>query len=329
MTFFANGTFLFGVHHATPTSPAGAAPLAGVEHGFYNYTPGAQTMDFVVLTDSSSGPSFCGFAAGNPACPTGATFSSNFLTLFPPVAGTSGLSGVSGYSMPLSFTTFLYGPGSVAATNVTKTAAIPGVAPLAGEPSPADPGLPAVGPQLRLTFGATTWTLVQPISPTWEWVDTTYPGAADEPFWKPDRMEGAWVTEDSLQVWVYNSTSLNGLHAGVNGAPNLQDACFPIELRNSSFGYDRYYAVRSGTSCNPGGVGFIDVPSNGSIPALVPGFAGRMPGSLATAVERPSPYYFRVAPGVALGDPERLTIQGTQNDEPIGAPLTFIRSAAN
>ncbi len=53
MTFFANGTFLYGVHHATPLSPANAAPLTGVEHGFYNYDNVAQTLAFNIFTDSN------------------------------------------------------------------------------------------------------------------------------------------------------------------------------------------------------------------------------------------------------------------------------------
>jgi hypothetical protein len=333
MTFFANGTFLYGVHHATPTSPAGSAPLTGVEHGFYSYNPGAGTLAFTVVTDSSSGGACSGFG-GSPACPAGTTFASGFGTAFMPAVATSGLSGISGFSMPLSFTTFFFVlPGSVSATNVTKTAAIPGVAPLGGEPSPADPGLPAVGPQLSLTFGTATWTLVQPISATWEWNDSVYPGVADEPFWSRDKMAGAWVTPDSKQVWIYDSVSLNGWHAGVNGAPNLQDSCFPIELRSTDFGYDRFYAPRSsggfGTACNPGAVGLIDTPSTISTPALVPGFAGRMPGSIVTTVQVPSPVYFRVAPGATSGAPDTLTVQGTQNDVPVGAPLVFTRSVAN
>jgi hypothetical protein len=220
----------------------------------------------------------------------------------------------------------------LAASGVTKIAAVPGVAPVGGLPSPDDPGLPAVGPRLMLTFGAATWTLVQPISSTWEWDDTEYPGVSDEPFWKPERMEGAWVTPDSKQVWVYNRTSEFGWHAGVNGAPNLQDACFPIEFRATNFGYDRFYALRSTITigffpggCNPGGISAIDVPNSSSIPALVPGFAGRMPGTISTAVQVPSPMYFKVEPGA----PDTLTVQSTRNDVPAGDPLALTRSVAN
>ena len=146
-------------------------------------------------------------------------------------------------------------------------------------------------------------------------------------------MEGAWVSPDSRRVWVYNPISLYGWHAGVNGAPNLQDACFPIEFR-PNFGYERYYARRG---CNilgdivngaVAGIGTIDVPSILSTPALVPGFEGRMPGSASTAVAQPSPVYFSIEPGVGSG-PEVLTIQETDNDVPVGDPLVFQRSVAN
>lgn len=368
MTFFANGTFLYGVHHATPTAPANSAPLAGVEHGLYSYDAVAHTLSFNIFTDtngsvgSSNGITVpavagCGYSYSvvfpgsvGPPCAPGTVAGPP--TVFPACGGfctitapawvdvttsapsnpTGGLSGVGGvFAVRLNFDPLPFPPNFAAttvpltATNVTKVAAIPGVAPASGLPSPTDPGLPAVGPRLNLSFGTTTWTLVQPISSTWEWDDSDYPGVSDEPFWKPERMEGAWVTADSKRVWVYNQTSTFGWHAGVNGAPNLQDACFPIEFRGTSFGFDRFYARRGGGNCNPGGVQTIDVPNSNSVPALVPGFAGRMPGSLSTAVQVPSPNYFRVESGT----PDTLTIQPTQNDLPHGPPLVLMRSVAN
>jgi hypothetical protein len=368
MTFFANGTFLYGVHHATPASPANSAPLTGVEHGFYSYDNVAQRLAFNIFTDtngsvgSSAGITVpavagCGYSFSvtfpgsvGPACAPGTV--TGPVTVFPACGNTctitapayvdvtravasnpnGGLSGVGGnFAVRLAFNPAAFPPNFAAATapltasGVTKSPAIPGVAPVGGLPTPDDPGLPAVGPQLNLTFGAVTWTLVQPISSDWEWNDSVYPGASDEPFWAPEKMQGAWVTPDSKQVWIYNPTSVFGWHAGVNGAPNLQDSCFPIEFRATDFGYDRFYARRSGGNCTPGTFPSIDVPSSLSVPALVPGFVGRMPGSLSTAVQVPSPNYFRVVPGT----PDTLAVQPTQNDVPVGDPLVFIRSVAN
>jgi hypothetical protein len=45
LTFFQNGTFIYGSH------PAGAAGTTGVEHGFYNYSSANGTLQFTLVTD--------------------------------------------------------------------------------------------------------------------------------------------------------------------------------------------------------------------------------------------------------------------------------------
>src|SRR5690606_25546001 len=121
----------------------------------------ANTIAFTVFTDTNGG----GTPISGGAAPAGTTFSGDFLTAFPPASATTGLSGTPGYGMPLSFTTFLYSlPGTVTATNVTKTAAIPAEPPPAQ--TPGEPGLPAIGQQLNLQFGAVVWTLVAPVPDT-------------------------------------------------------------------------------------------------------------------------------------------------------------------
>lgn len=353
MTFFDNGTFLYGIHHARVVVGSNQVDQSGVEHGFYVYDPTAATLTFNVFTDSNGTNNAAGLALGfgGGALPTGATFSSNFLTVFPAASTVAGLSGAPGYALP--FAGGNYGPpGNVTATAVTKTAAIPSAPAPSG--NAVDPILAAVGPRLSLTFGtgtaARTWTLVQPISPTW----TT------GPFWASNSMEGAWATADSEQVWVYDNGTSYGWHAGVNGAPNLQDACYVIERRNASFGgYTQYYSRRTtnsgdafgGTvSCSPGalvfpglqatpqytagtltvaGVGGVDVPNTAtSVPPIVPGFNGRMPGSSLSTLLSPSPSYFKVTAG-AGGAADTLTVQPTLNDAAVGTPLIFTRQAAN
>jgi hypothetical protein len=61
LTFFDDGTFLYGVHAPGVTSgPTGgpASAASGVEHGFYNYDPVAATLTLLPLTDTiaSSNP---------------------------------------------------------------------------------------------------------------------------------------------------------------------------------------------------------------------------------------------------------------------------------
>lgn len=331
MTFFANGTFLYGVHHSSTA--------AGVEHGFYNYNPGAQTLDFSIYTDSSAAPApfVCRFifAAGTHDCPEALVFGAvNTIG----VSATGGLTGLSGYTVPVVFDPgFTYGeygpptiPAIVSATGVVKTAAIP-----AEDPTPELPGdeiVPAVGQQINLTFGTVSWTLVEPISPTWGLA------AGNADYWPAGETEGAWVTADSKRVWIYEKGTTYGWHAGVNGAPNLQDMCFGIEQGGGALGYETFYSRRIAipndgfsSTCTPFGPsagGVVDVPSAFSTPALVPGFAGRFPGASTSTVLPPSPAYFKVTPGASLAT-DTLTVQGTQNGLVTEDPLVFTRSMSN
>lgn len=295
LTFFANGSFIYGTHHSSS--------VLGVEHGFYNYDPALNTLTFTVWTDTNGGTS--------PA-----SFSGDFLTGFGSISFTTGLSGRAGYSYPLSFSNFQYEPGTVTATNVVKTQGSDGV-----------PGT------LSLTFGSFAPLPTPPattpaanLNPTWHLV---------EPLNTQGQMQGTWVTPDSKRVWIYNKDTTYGFHAGLNGAPNLQDACFTIENPVVS---DGYYTRRGGdTGCMSAvsdtdprlvSVGTVDVPNANSNPPLVPGFVGRMPGSQSNAVATPSPVYFTIESGLG-GGAETLTLQNTLNDVPLGKPLVFQRAVTN
>jgi hypothetical protein len=276
LTFFPNGTFLYGAHVSTA--------LAGVEHGFYNYNAAAGTLQFTILTDTN------GATANNPD---------------------HGLSGRVGYSGASA---------SVTAVNVVKTAGGVGV-----------PGL------LSMTFGAFQAVLPAPapgappnptvnLNPTW---------AFTEPRQTLGQIQGAWVSADSKRVFVYDDITYYGLHAGMNGAPNLQDACFTIvdPRRLSS-----YYTRRGGDtlcmSANTGQVittngtvstGTVDVPNattTNTTQPLIAGFAGRLPGSISNAFLSPSPVNYTVTPG----SPDTLLLQNTLNAIPIDLPVNFVRT---
>jgi hypothetical protein len=152
-----------------------------------------------------------------------------------------------------------------------------------------------------------------------------------EPVSTPGEIQGAWTTADSKRVFVYNKTTYYGFHAGVNGAPNLQDACFTI--LNTSLA-ESFYTRRGGdtqcmTTANAAvgtvATGTVDVPNatatNTTAP-LIPGFTGRLPGSQSNAVSSPSPVNY----SVVAGTPDTLTIQGTLNGNPIGFPVVFSRA---
>jgi hypothetical protein len=339
LAFFPNGTFIHGTHRATATT--------GVEYGFYNYNPGASTLNFTILTDTngSSGGgagtfpavAACGYTAARPvpdnpnapnvfgagtACaPTlltgpmtpfiacGGTCSLSapaWVERTPTTSSTGGLSGTTaGTAFRSNFSTAFFNyPGLTApltATNVVKTAGAPGV-----------PGT------LSLTFGVSAATNLNPV-----WTLT-------EPVNTPGQIQGSWATADSKRVFVYNRTTYYGFHAGVNGAPNLQDACFTILDTTVAEGF---YTRRGGdTGCMAAAdadvgtvaTGTVDVPNattTNSTAPLIPGFIGRLPGSLSNSVSSPSPVLF----SVVAGTPDTLTIQNTLNGNPIQAPVVFSR----
>lgn len=174
------------------------------------------------------------------------------------------------------------------------------------------------GDTLSLTFVGPTATAAG--SP-----DVTSTLEMVEPKWAPMQMRGAWVSEDHRRLFVYNFDTGNGIHAGVNGPAQLQDACYTYPNTTASSGY---YIRR--TSCltagHAQGFGVVDNAGiNGAV--YPPGFIGAFPGSQRSLDTRtPSPNVFEILPG----DPEVLTIQMTDNGEPIDEPPhQFIRAHIN
>jgi hypothetical protein len=150
-----------------------------------------------------------------------------------------------------------------------------------------------------------------------------------EPKWAPMQMRGGWVSEDHRRLFVYNFDNGTGLHAGVNGPAQVQDACYTYADTTISSGY---YIRRGGgtSSCLLNGYaqGFGPVDNAGSNGAVYPpGFIGAFPGSQRSLdVRTPSPNLFEILPG----SPEVLTVQMTDNGEPIDEPPhRFIRAHIN
>lgn len=342
LTFFPDGTFLYGTHHNTAT--------AGVEHGFYRYDSGAQTLAFNILTDTNGSAGSldgvtvpavagCGYSFSvtfpgsvGPPCAPGAV--TGPVTVFPacantctisapawvdvtttvPSNSTGGLSGIGGsFAVRLMFNPAAFPPNFAAATaplvatNVNKTAGSPGV-----------PG------GLSMQFGNYAAVFVEPVN-------------------TPNEIEGTWVSADSKRVFVHNKTTFYGFHAGVNGAPNLQDRCLNIDNPTlaSSFYINRPGPNFFGTpTCMVAtsdladdaadgrvGTGTVDVPIAQTTPTnttgpFIPGFAGRLPGTIATNVLNRSPVNYTVTPG----NPDTITIQNTLNGIPTGDPVIFMRT---
>lgn len=147
-----------------------------------------------------------------------------------------------------------------------------------------------------------------------------------EPKWDSMQMMGSWVSEDHRRLFVYNFDSGNGIHAGVNGPAQVQDACYTYPNTTATSGY---YIRR--TSCITGAAfaqGFASVDNAGSNGAVYPpGFIGAFPGSQRSLDSRtPSPNLFEIR----AGNPEVLIVQMTDNGEPVAEPPhRFIRARIN
>lgn len=330
LTFFPNGTFLNGTHRAAST--------AGVEHGFYDYDPVAATLNFTILTDTNGSAG----SGGGRSAPAVAACQYTFSIPFPgggpcpanvtvgPMADFPGCGGTCTITAPAwveqnPVASQVGGlTGTVAGVPVrsnfnSTTFNYPAVAqPLTATEVAVAAGAPGVSGTLSMRFGAESGGNLNPV---WS---LTEPGNT------PGQMHGTWVSPDSLRMFVYNPVTYYGFHAGVNGAPNLQDACFTILDTTVAKGY---YTRRGGdTGCmatanaevGTVAVATIDVPNatttNRTAP-LIPGFIGRLPGSHSNAVSAPSPVLFEVA----AGSPDTLTIQNTLNNNPIDAPVVFLR----
>jgi hypothetical protein len=116
---------------------------------------------------------------------------------------------------------------------------------------------------------------------------------------------GTWYSADNRQFWVYDYTSSYGFHVGVSGGSNnLQDNCYIFgDFRDTS----GFYAQRDVGSLNCNAISqfefaagaTVDVPSSqGGIPVAItalPGFVGRMPGSIfSNATRAASPSYYHI-----------------------------------
>jgi hypothetical protein len=307
LTFFADGTFLYGINYSGPslTVPVpfvgnNAYAASGVIHGFYDYRPGTSTIVFSVFTATNTSPltyslvGMPGFTAGAPAAPGAAP-----------------------------------NPGTVSATNVTRT---PGALnkislTFTGLIPPPMPGLAAMySPNLPAPTSPATPVGTTPVTKVW---------TMTEPESIEGEITGTWVTADHRRIFAYNKNETFAFHAGVNGVGNLQDTCLlPDDNSSQSAGL---MARRAGSTfnCLPGGqTRTPDLPNWTITGSTV--FAptvirlptdlnlGRFPGTATQLDLRPtSPITFTVVDNAST--PDTLTVQNTLNGVPIGPSVTFTR----
>jgi hypothetical protein len=171
------------------------------------------------------------------------------------------------------------------------------------------------GPTARIdaNFGTASWRLLEPAS-------------------VPGQMAGTWATTDHRRVWVFDASTYNGFHAGVNGLGNAQDGCFNIEDVTAPAGY--YTRRGNATTCELGAGYFtLDVPSAGTVPRDPEGFTGKWPQSTSNSDGRPSsPVNYLIVPGT----PDMLRIRETVNGSetldgvtPVSPEILLYRTGAD
>jgi hypothetical protein len=368
LTFFSDGTFLYGTHgYISGSLPdifiAAQLYAVQVEHGFYDYDPaGTGTLRFTLITDT------------NPTAVNPPTFGAIDNIVWN--AARTGTHGLSGAPAPVVSATPTAGAGigvwTAVMTNVQKTSI------------PFNQGR---NPSQLLSRITGTFGGAVPANTRLDWVLT-------EPQSLTGEMTGVW---DYLTYF--------GTHVGVaNGAPSMNDACFTVAEVEAPFGT---YTRRGGsTGCYPynrpardaaylfgffessdfhltdvtastntfAGVAPLNTATGGNVAgsrlvpqfgttalAVLPGFAGRIPGGQSAADGRsPSPVVYKIASASAfassvattfytdIGQPASLYfddlttagpfpawcttdiigIRATRNGVPINKPVYFCRSRA-
>jgi hypothetical protein len=149
---------------------------------------------------------------------------------------------------------------------------------------------PGPGARIEAKFGNTAWRLEEPPSVDGE-------------------MAGAWATFDHRRVWIFDASTYNGVHAGVNGLGNAQVGCFNIEDVHAPVG--TYTRRGNATTCALGtGYFTLDVPNADTVPRAPDGFVGKWPQATSNADGRPSsPVNYVITPG----SPDQLRIRETVN----------------
>jgi hypothetical protein len=323
LTFFSDGTFLFGTHaqvtQALPDGTGGAGYSVQVEHGFYDYVDpdnnpatANATVRFTLITDT------------NPT----AVFPTAFGTVPAPLSSAAGRNGTAGLSAM---------PGPVVTGTPTAGA---GIGIWTAVLNNVQKSNFAFGQGVNPTQSLSRITGTFGTSPSLQW-ELTEPQSVDNEF------TGAWISEDHRRFWVWDYLTNYGMHVGVlGGAPSVNDACFTMPDVRVSYGI--YTRRGSNTGCYPfdrplpgaiftlGFVQSIDfhltnvtlssnvfvgvaglntaaganvtgsrlVPQFGSAAAAVlPGFIGRIPGgNTASDGRSPSPTLFLIASADEFAD---------------------------
>jgi hypothetical protein len=262
LTFFEDGQYLYGNHQSGASSN-------GVEHGFYNYNPGAATLDFIGITDTNGSNGIHGSASAGsptprnitmvektPGTPAGITARVSNTTVNGVVLGTGAqtLTVTINNGQGFNVANATYTTANFATLIANINSANPGAPPnmvvaqggeilvtgppggvqfsgsaaaTLGLPNSVPAGATAVSTNAAVALATSVNTIVD-----WIMVEV----GPDPLVATTNPLDGAWVTwdvareggpvEDRRRIFVYQHGLYNGLHIGVNGIGNLQEACF-------------------------------------------------------------------------------------------------------
>lgn len=330
MTFFDNGTFLHGTH----------GNGAQVEHGFYDYDPVARTLRFSSIVDTNTSAVFpANFSPVPNVLPTATTTGvSNLATTTPglsalpnPIrqAGSTGFPAAHAAMTGVTFGTAESGLG-VVRTISGKFGDDP--AGIAGYPVNTTTPCSAVAPCINTTTGAVITSGACSVGAPCYGTNYAYrvSWVLEEPPQIDSELTGAWVTQDSRRMWVWDYRTYYGTAVGMaGGSPSMNDACFTLEDLHAAKGiYTRRSALSgctpyarpandpqtgaAGASPNRNGQypGFaasgpesVDLSLSLSPLVQLPGFTGRIPGGEPTTLtSSPSPVYYQVAPAATFSN---------------------------
>lgn len=223
LTFFDDGTFLYGTHAYIagnlPEPGLPASPYATqVEHGFYDYDPVTATLQFTLITDT------------NPTAQYPTSYAATVNIVWN--AARTGTPGLSAAPAPIVSAAATAGAGigiwTAVMRNVQKTTV------------PFGYGRVPDQTLSRITgrFGGAD---AQVARLDWE---------LTEPQSIQGEMTGTWKARDNRRFWVWDYLTYYGTHVGVaGGAPSMNDACFTVAKVEAPFGI--YTRRGTSTGCYP------------------------------------------------------------------------------
>lgn len=313
LTFFDDGTFLYGINANSASSAANSpnstfpantavrnnwAASSGVTHGFYVYNSAAGTITFTVVTATDLNNN------------TGATSATTTATI------KRGLTG-----MP----TYVTSSGVAQATSVTRGT---------------QGGLGTLSMTFTNTSGSRLWTMTEPkqipgeITGAWVTPDHLRSFIYDKDYTYAFHMgvNGMGNMQNTCLLATDDSTQVTGWltkHAGSATATTADGTIFTCtpgllnvgtpNVSSRNLDAPHYAPKNTGGGNPPQGIG----PTT---PRIAPGFHGRFPGMNAQLDNRPnSPVQFQVVGG----NPDTLNVQNTLNGLPVEEALLFQRIRPN